>query len=44
VAAFCWGFLLDAGEIELVPPAALSLTEWSTHTQLLTSTYPSWEF
>jgi len=44
VAAFQWGFVLDAGAIHVVPPQPLPLAEWATHQPLLRTSYPSWEF
>jgi hypothetical protein len=44
VAAFQWGFVVNAGTVQLVPPVPLPLTEWATHRPLLTTRYPSWEF
>ncbi len=44
VVGFSWGFNMDAGELELVGPKALSREDWSQHLDLLADAYPGWEF
>jgi hypothetical protein len=44
IAAFRWGFVLDAGSIELVSPEPLPLGEWAVHQPLMSAAYPSWRF
>ena len=44
LAAFQWGFVLESGDVRIVPPTPLPLIEWTTHRPLLTAAYPSWVF
>ncbi|MGE0140229.1 MAG: hypothetical protein AB7L17_14070 [Ilumatobacteraceae bacterium] len=44
LAAFQWGFVLEAGSVRVVPATPLSLREWAVHRSLLGAAHPSWEF
>jgi hypothetical protein len=44
VVGFSWGFVIAEGEVSIVGPEKLDLTEWTRHTALLNSVYPSWNF
>lgn len=44
VVGFSWGFNMDDGELGLVGVKPLSQHDWSSHLNLLSNEYPSWEF
>lgn len=44
VVGFSWGFNMEAGELEIVGLNSLSRDDWSSHLDLLSTTYPAWEF
>lgn len=44
VAGFSWGFTMNDGSVDIVDPSPLSVHDWSTHLDLLSSSYPSWAF
>ena len=44
VVGFSWGFKLNASELEIVALRPLRQDDWSSHLNLLSDTYPSWEF
>ena len=44
IAAFQWGFILDAGVVQLVNAQPLPLSAWARHRTLLSTAFPSWRF
>jgi hypothetical protein len=41
---FSWGFAITAGQVTLVPPAALPDSVWNDQLPTLTASYPTWTF
>lgn len=44
IAGFSWGFNMEDDDLEIVGARPLSRNDWSSHIELLSTSYPSWEF